>query len=461
MEKEFFLKSLKDKTIAFLGLGVSNLPLIRFFLRYGAKILACDKREADSFSSDFLKGIKSEGAVLKLGKDYLKDLEADILFRTPGMSFFSGELVKARKKGLVVTSEMEVFFDLCPCKIIGVTGSDGKTTTATIISEMLKEAGKTVHLGGNIGRPLLSIVNKIKPEDIVVAELSSFQLISMRRSPDIAVVTNIEANHLDVHKDMAEYIDAKKNIILHQNAFSKVILNFDNKLTRKLSDLARGNKLFFSRKEECKDGSFVCGEDIYFSRNKETFKIMASNEIYLAGKHNLENYLAAISALYGIVDAESIKKTAMNFKGVGHRLEFVREVKGVRYYNDSIASSPTRTIKGTLSVFPDKIILIAGGYDKKIPFNKLGEVIPRKVKILILMGQTADAIEAAVKNSPEYSKNNPEIIRVKNMEEALNLAREAAKLGDIVSLSPASASFDLYKDFVERGEHFKKIVKNF
>ncbi|MDR1467144.1 MAG: UDP-N-acetylmuramoyl-L-alanine--D-glutamate ligase [Oscillospiraceae bacterium] len=460
MEKEFFLKSLKDKTVAFLGLGVSNLPLVHFFAKYGVKILACDKHEKDFFSDQFIEELKTEGAALRLGENYLKDLNADIVFRTPGMPFFSNELNKIKKSGVVITSEMEVFFDLCPCKILAVTGSDGKTTTTTIISEMLKAAGKTVHLGGNIGKPLLSIVNKIKPQDIAVVELSSFQLISMRKSPDVAVITNIEANHLDVHKDMDEYINAKKNIILHQNAFSKAVLNFDNKLTRKLSELVRGQKLFFSRKERCKNGAFLDGNDIYFSKNKEILKIMSVKDIHLKGKHNLENYLAAVSSLYEIVNIEAMQKVAKEFEGVEHRSEFIRKINGVKYYNDSIASSPTRTIKGTLSIFPDKIILIAGGYDKKIPFDKLGEVIPQKVKVLILMGQTAENIKSAVKCSSEYSKNNPRIIKVKDMEKALSVAKSVAKSGDIVSLSPASASFDLYKDFVQRGEHFKKIVKN-
>ncbi|MDR3179040.1 MAG: UDP-N-acetylmuramoyl-L-alanine--D-glutamate ligase [Oscillospiraceae bacterium] len=456
---EQFLASVKNKNIAFCGLGISNLPLIHFFSKYGANVIACDKREINSFSKDVIKELKNENAQLNLGKNYLKNLNVDIIFRTPGIPFFSPELNKARKKGIVVTSEMEVFFDLCPCKIIGITGSDGKTTTTTIISEMLKSTKKTIHLGGNIGRPLLFRVNKIDPEDIVVVELSSFQLISMRRSPDISIVTNIEPNHLDIHKNMSEYINAKKNIILHQSAFSKTVLNLDNKTAYKFSKFIRGEKLCFSRKKICKNGAFSSESgEIFFAKNKEIIKVMNEKDIALIGKHNLENYLASITALWGIVEPDEMKKVATKFQGIEHRIEFIREIKGVKYYNDSIASNPTRTIRGILSIFPTKIILIAGGYDKNLPYNTLGETIVRKVKTLILMGQTTNAIEDSVKNSEGYEKNNPKIIKVENMKKAVDFCRKNAKSGDIIALSPASASFDSYENFSERGKHFKKLV---
>ena len=341
---------------------------------------------------------------------------------------------------------------------MGVTGSDGKTTTTTIISEILKQDGKTVHLGGNIGTPLLPQIENIGENDIAVVELSSFQLISMRRSPDVAVVTNVSPNHLDVHKDMTEYIEAKKNIILHQNAFSRAVLNMDNEITKQFGDSVRGQTLFFSSKSKCDSGAYLCDNTIYFSKNGVSEPILNIDGIRIPGKHNVENYMAAICAVFEDVSVDSIKKVAKNFSGVEHRTEFVREVDHVKYYNDSIASSPTRTICGTLSLFPQKIILISGGYDKKIPFDTLGSVIADKVKILILLGQTANKIRDAVINSSKFSPESIKIVFAKDMQEAVNIARENAVSGDIVSLSPACASFDLYENFMERGWHFKELI---
>lgn len=452
-----FLSGVASKRVAFCGIGRSNLPLIRKFADHGAAVTACDRKTEEELGEN-ARLAKEAGAELVLGENYLKNIDADILFRTPGMRFYSDEINALRRKGVVVTSEMEVFFDLCPCKIIAVTGSDGKTTTTTIISEMLKAQGKTVHLGGNIGTPLLPIVETIKSTDYAVAELSSFQLISMRKSPDIAVVTNLAPNHLDIHKDMQEYIDAKKNIFLHQGAFSRTVLNADNEITNAFSDEVRGELVQFTRTKTPYNGAFVEGSRIKYSDHGKVADIMDISDIKIPGMHNVENYLAAISAVYGIVSVENIRKVAQSFSGVAHRAEFVREIDGVKFYNDSIASSPTRTACGTLSLYDKKIILIAGGYDKKIPYEPLGAVICDKVKILILLGATAPKIENAVKSAQNYAENNPVIINVNTMEEAVLAARQNAESGDIVSMSPASASFDLYKNFEERGEHFKRIV---
>lgn len=458
---EKFFHYIKNKKIALCGIGGSHIPLVDLFLKYGAHVYVCDSRSKDQLL-DIVSDLENKGAVLRLGDSYLDNLfDMDIVFRTPGMKYYLDELVELRKRGVVVTSEMEVFFDLCPCKIFAVTGSDGKTTTTTIISEILKKSGKKVHLGGNIGRPLLPQIENISVDDVAVVELSSFQLISMRKSPDVAVVTNLAPNHLDMHKDMSEYIDSKKNIILHQNAFSKAVLNFDNEITKDFADLTRGKTLFFSRRNQITNGAWVNEEkDIIFSENEKDTKVMNASNIKLPGNHNLENYLAAICAVWGNADIESIRKVASEFSGVEHRFEFVRELNNVRYYNDSIASSPTRTISGALSLFDEKMILIAGGYDKKIPFDELGPVIVDKVKILILMGNTANKIEEAVKNASSYVEGNPLIIRACNMEQAVNEAYKHAVKGDIVAMSPACASFDLYKNFEERGRHFKELVKS-
>ncbi len=426
----------------------------------GINVIVCDKRNESKIDKNILENLKKKCTELRLGGDYLKNLEADVVIRTPGMNFLSSELIELRKQGAVVTSEMEIFFDLCPCKIIGITGSDGKTTVTSIITQMLRQQGITTHLGGNIGQPLLPKINQIKKEDIAVVELSSFQLISMRKSPEIAVVTNLSPNHLDIHKDMDEYIDAKKQILLHQNAFSKAVLNFDNDITNNMAAYVRGEICFFSRRKKQENGVWVDGNSkIIFSCQSKDYEIMDAEDIKIPGKHNLENCLAATCALWGIVDAETMKKTAQTFSGVEHRIEFVKTINGVSYYNDSIASSPTRTISGMLSLFDDKkIILIAGGYDKKNPFDELAKVIIKKVSVLILMGDSAEKIEKEVESLNEYRWDNPLIIKVNNMEEAVNVAKNHSNVGNVIALSPACASFGLYTDFEERGNHFKKIV---
>ena len=449
-----FFESIKGKKVGFIGIGTSNLPLIKLFSDKGAVVSAYDKKDFESLGENAVKA-KEYGAELVLGEDYLSKLDGDIIFRSPGTPFYRPELVALREKGVVLTSEMEVFFDLCPCKIIAITGSDGKTTTTTIISEFLKASGVNVHLGGNIGKPLLPEIESIKEDDVAVVELSSFQLISMRKSPDVAVVTNLAPNHLDIHKDMQEYVDSKKNIVLHQNAFSKAVLNLDNEIANSFSDSVRGQLAKFSVKESLANGAYLDGTTVCYGK---VTKIMDIKDIKIPGMHNVENYLAAISAVWGMVDIETIKAVAKTFGGVEHRAEFVREYYGVKYFNDSIASSPRRTALGTLSLYDEKIIIIAGGYDKHIPYEPLGPVINDKVKVLILLGDTAPKIEKAVVEAENYNENEITIINVTNMEEAVEAAVNHAEKGDIVSLSPASASFGLYKNFEERGNHFKAIV---
>lgn len=454
-----FFENIKGKRVAFIGIGTSNLPLIKLFADKGAKVTACDRQSFEKLGENAVKA-KEYGAELVLGDDYLSKIEADVVFRSPGTPFYKEELVNLRNKGVVLTSEMEVFFDLCPCKTIAVTGSDGKTTTTTIISELLKASGMNVRLGGNIGKPLLPEIESVNESDCAVVELSSFQLISMRKSPDVAVVTNLAPNHLDIHKDMQEYVDSKKNIILHQNAFSKTVLNLDNEITNDFSESVRGQLAKFSIKEKLYNGAYLDGTTICYSDYGKVTEIMDIKEIKIPGMHNVENYLAAISAVWGMVDVDTIVAVARTFGGVAHRAEFVKEYNGVKYYNDSIASSPTRTALGTLSLYDEKIIIIAGGYDKHIPYEPLGPVINDKVKVLILLGDTAPKIEKAVKEAENYNADDITIITVENMEQAVEVAVQYGEEGDIVSLSPASASFGLYKNFEERGNHFKSIVKS-
>ena len=456
MDFKQFWEEIENKKIAMCGIGISNTPLIKTFLNRGARVVACDRRTREQLGP-ICEELEKAGATLSLGEDYLKKLEVDVIFRTPGMSFNLPELIEARRRGIAVTSEMEVFFDLCPAKIFAVTGSDGKTTTTTLIAEMLKREGYTVHVGGNIGTPLLPRIDEIKATDYVVVELSSFQLISMRKSPDVAVVTNVAPNHLDIHKDMDEYVEAKKNVLLHQGAFSRTVLNYDNETTHGFCELVRGQSLGFSMESPVKNGAWLDTDGyINMCYRGISAPIMHRDDITILGDHNVANYLAAISAVWGYVGADNIRLVAKEFGGVEHRIEFVKEVKGVRYFNDSIASSPTRTIAG-LKAFDRKVILLAGGYDKQIPFEPMAPYVIDKVKLLILTGPTAEKIEKAVVEHPEFS-GQPEIIKAKDLDEAVKLAYEKSVSGDIVTLSPACASFDAFPNFAVRGNYFKELV---
>lgn len=443
-------------------MGVTQFELICLFMKKGIKTVVCDKRTEAELLQNYAKNynaLKELKVAFSLGENYMDAFDtADVIFRTPGMNFNTPQLMKARERGVVVTSEMEVFFDLCPCKIYAVTGSDGKTTSTTLISEFLKAQGKTVHLGGNIGRALLPVIETIQPDDIAVVELSSFQLISMRQSPDVAVVTNVAPNHLDVHKDMEEYVGAKTNIFRHQNAFSKTILNMDNVITNGFADQVRGELVWFSRSQPVPHGAYL-DEDGMLCRvmHGTCEKIMHQDDIKLPGMHNVENYLTAISAVGDEVDAETIHKVAVEFGGVEHRIEYVRTLDGARYYNDSIATSPTRTIAG-LDAFDRRLIVIAGGYDKNLAYKPLAPKLVEKVKVLVLLGATAPKIEQAVRECPDYAPEKIKMVHADSLEDAVNAARNEASEGDVVILSPASASFDMYLNFEQRGQHFKRIV---
>lgn len=444
---ETYFSSLPGKRIAVLGLGVSNRPLVKLLLSYGCDVTGCDRTPREKLDDQVLE-LERMGCKLSLGEDYLEGIRADLVFRTPGMHPGQPGIVKLREQGAQITSEMEVFFEVCPCRIIGVTGSDGKTTTTSLIAAMLEAAGKKVWLGGNIGTPLLPLCPEMGPEDIAVVELSSFQLMDMRRSPSVAVVTNLAPNHLDVHKDMEEYVEAKKNVFRFQGSGDLLILNGDNAITNAFT--GNGITKRFSMKKPA-DGLWL--RDGVICRGGEP--ILDSRDILLPGRHNVENYMAAILAVEGLVDKQTIVHTAKTFAGVPHRIELVRTRDGVRFYNDSIASSPSRTIAGLRS-FPEKVILIAGGYDKHIPYDCLGPEICAHVKALYLNGATASQIREAVENCQEGEK--PQILEFAGFEEAVLAAAAAAKPGDVVLMSPASAAFDQFPNFMVRGNTFKKMI---
>ena len=443
---EQYFMSLRGKRIAVLGLGVSNRPLVRLLLEFGCDVVGCDRTPREKAEQEVL-ALEAAGCKLSLGDTYLDGVEADVLFRTPGMHPGHPAIETLRAKGAQVTSEMEVFFAVCPCNLIAVTGSDGKTTTTTLISEMLKAAGKKVWLGGNIGTPLLPLVRQMQAEDYAVVELSSFQLMDMTRSPAVAVVTNLAPNHLDVHKDMEEYVDAKKNIFLFQDSTGRLVLNHDNAITDGFA--GNGTTVKFSRQ----GSAYVCLQGDLITRGGE--EVLDVKDILLPGVHNIENYMAAIAAVEGLVPDEAVRYVAKNFGGVEHRIELVRVKDGGRFYNDSIASSPSRTIAGLRS-FQEKVILIAGGYDKNIPYDVLGPEICAHVKKLFLCGATGPKIRTAVESCGE---NIPEMYDCGDFESAVRAAAAAAESGDVVLMSPASASFDQFKNFMVRGDFYKKIVK--
>ena len=447
-----FKYNVAGKNITVIGIGISNLPLIKYLVSLGANVTACDRRSAEDLGENYTE-LENLGVKFNLGDGYLNNLSGDTIFKTPGMRYDVPELLKAKKNGSIVTSEMEVFFDVCPSHIIAVTGSDGKTTTTTLIHKMMTDAGFKTWLGGNIGNPLLTDTEKMKENDWVILELSSFQLHTMRKSPEIAVITNISPNHLDMHKDYKEYIDAKKNIMLYQNEGDTLIVNADNQVTADIGKSANGAVKYFSRNGMA---------DVYLDRNiikRGIVEILNIKDIKIPGMHNVENYMAAIAAVSGLVSKEVIVNVAKTFGGVEHRIELVRTLDGVKYYNSSIDSSPNRTIN-TLRVFPNKVIMIAGGKDKGIPYDEIGPALAEHVKVLILIGATSDKIQEALDAEINKTGNGKdiEVIRATSYENAVNTARSKAHDGDVVLLSPASTSFDMFRNFEERGNLFKKIV---
>ena len=447
-----FKYNVAGKNITVIGIGISNLPLIKYLVSLGANVTACDRRSAEDLGENYTE-LEKLGVKFNLGDGYLNNLSGDMIFKTPGMRYDGPELLKAKENGSIVTSEMEVFFEVCPSHIIAVTGSDGKTTTTTLIHKMMTDAGYKTWLGGNIGNPLLTDTEKMKENDWVILELSSFQLHTMRKSPEIAVITNISPNHLDMHKDYKEYIDAKKNIMLYQNEGDTLIVNADNQVTADIGKSANGAVKYFSRNGMA---------DVYLDGNiikRGIVEILNIKDIKIPGMHNVENYMAAIAAVSGLVSKDVIVNVAKTFGGVEHRIELVRTLDGVKYYNSSIDSSPNRTIN-TLRVFPNKVIMIAGGKDKGIPYDEIGPALAEHVKVLILIGATSDKIQEALDAEINKTGNGKdiEVIRATSYENAVNTARSKAHDGDVVLLSPASTSFDMFRNFEERGNLFKKIV---
>lgn len=455
-----FNEYIRFRKVAVIGLGVSNVPLLDYLYEKKAQVTVFDERTIDEIPQDIITKINIYEFKYSFGKNCLENLKGfNIIFRSPSCLPTKPELQAEANRGAIVTTEVEMLMEMCPCKIIGVTGSDGKTTTTSMINAILQKAGYKTFLGGNIGTPLFTRLPEIKPDDIVVLELSSFQLMDMHVSPDIAVITNITPNHLNIHKDYEEYIEAKKNIFKYQDENGILILNYDNDITRNCYQEAKGKVVYFSSKTKL-DNGFIVDEDIIKECEDKVRKhILNTNEVILRGNHNFQNIATALAATKTLVDTDVAVQAIKEFKPVEHRIEFIREINDVKWYNDSASSSPTRTLSG-INAFKENIILIAGGYDKNLDYEPLAKPILDKVSTLILIGQTAEKIFDVVKNEAEKQDKKIDIYMCDSLEQTIDIAKKTAKKGDVVLFSPASASFDMFKNFADRGEKFKNLVNN-
>ena len=450
---------IRYRKVAIIGLGVSNIPLLDYLYEKKANVTIFDEREYNQLPKDVNEKISKYGFVLHFGKNCLQYLKNfNVIFRSPSCLPTKPELVEEADRGALVTTEVELLMKMCPAKIIGITGSDGKTTTTSLINSILQKAGYNTFLGGNIGTPLFTKLPEITPQDIVVLELSSFQLMGMEVSPQIAVITNITPNHLNIHKDYQEYIDAKKNIFKYQDENGLLVLNYDNEITRECAKEAHGKVIFFSSKTKL-DNGYIVDEDVIKECDDKVRKhILNTEDVILRGNHNYQNIATAIATTASLVDIETAVKAIKEFKPVEHRIEFVEEVDGVKWYNDSASSSPSRTLSG-INAFKEKIILIAGGYDKNLDYTPLAKPIVDKVKTLILIGQTSGKIYEVVKNELEEENRHLDIYMCETLEETIPIAKKNASRGDVVLFSPASASFDMFKNFADRGNKFKELVR--
>lgn len=457
---EEFNHFIAGKKVAIIGIGVSNIPLLDYFYERTAKVTVFDNRKIEDMDHEVIGKMEQYHFDYFFGENNLENLKGfDIIFRSPSAMPFIKEIEEEVERGAILTSEIEMVLKLAPCRIIGITGTEGKTTTTSIVYAIAKEAGYTCFLGGNIGKPIFTQIKDMKPEDLVILEMSSFQLMDMDISPSISLVTNIYPDHLNIHRSYEEYQEAKKNIFTHQSENGVIVLNYDNDITVSFAKEANGKVIFFSSKAKLQDGYIYDNTDgmIKYCEDGIRRHIINKNEIKLRGIHNYENICAALALTSSIADIDTQVKAIKEFKGVEHRLEFVRELEQVKYYNDSIGTSPASTIAG-LHAFDENILLIAGGSDKGLDYTEVGEAIAEKVGTLILCGPTAPKIEEATKNAFIKQEKHLQICHVTNLQEAVKLAKEKAKAGDVVLLSPASASFDAFKNFAERGEKFKEFV---
>lgn len=460
---EEFKNNINGKKIAVLGLGVSNIPAIEYLNKLGAIIYAHDQKFELTEKQEGIK--KLDNIRFYLGDMWLKDLDkVDCILRSPGVKPFLPEIENAIEKGVKLTSEIELFMEYAPCLVIGITGSAGKTTTTTLVTEILKASGYNVWTGGNIGIPLFTKLDEIKEDDIVVLELSSFQLMTMKKSPNISVVTNIYEDHLDYHRSFEEYVDAKTNIFSHQTENDICVINSDSDYKEKFENIIKEKDIksklvyFSESKLDGVSGAYLEDGIIKYVENENVEEIIHTDELMLKGNKNYLNVCTAICVVKSLVSNDIIKETLKSFKGVEHRLEYVTKKEDVEYYNDSISTTPGKAM-AALTAFDKKIILIAGGYDKNLDYTDLGKYIINAAKTVILLGNTTEKIYNAIVNDKTYEDDKMKIIKVEKLEEAVKVAKNNADKGDIVVMSPASASFDMFSSYKERGKVFKELVE--
>jgi UDP-N-acetylmuramoylalanine--D-glutamate ligase len=449
----------KGERVTIIGLGREGIALARYLSGRGAKVTVTDIKNANRLRSalDELTGLPIR---YLLGGHPREALDADTIFVSPGVPMQIRLLREAQERGIALSSETKLFFSLCPAPIIGITGSSGKTTTTALVGEILKAQGRRTFVGGNIGSPLINLVDQLKEEDSVVMELSSFQLAGLDRSPHIAALLNLSPNHLDRHESMDDYVAAKTNIVKFQGPGDHAILNADQSLTREVARLCRGQVALFSHDEQVDAGAFLDRESVVVRWKGETRTVCDVSEIRLLGPHNVDNVLAACAITAAArADIGAMRTAVTSFGGVEHRLQPVAQIGGARYYDDSIATSPQRTI-AALNSFANPIILLAGGREKHLPLEELAQLILARAKALVLFGEAAPLLEQAVldANPADRGRRLP-IYHSADMREAVLAAARLTEEGDVVLLSPACTSFDMYKDFAERGAHFQSLVR--
>ena len=473
MLHDLLCEKFSDKNIILLGFGVSNIPVAREFVRagLGMSVIVRDMKSFDDLG-EAARELADAGVRFECGIEPTKDFSCDtsraVIFRSPGIRPDAGDLTPAIESGAILTSEVEFFCEHTPARIIAVTGSDGKTTTSTLTSLILKEGykGGKVYLGGNIGTPLFPLLDEIGENDVCVLELSSFQLMTMDSRATNAAITNITPNHLNWHIDMNEYAEAKYKVCGKNTA--RLVLNATDGYCRELAGKTETPKILFSAYRDSYDaldargakGIFLRDGGIILSDGETEELLLKSSDINIPGVHNIENYMTATALTYGIAEKDAVVRVAKTFGGVAHRLELVREKNGVKYYNSSIDSSPTRTI-AALSTFSNKPTLIVGGRGKKTPYDGLARELYLRAGAVIVTGETADEVsEALASVASDYPDSELKIFREEDFEACVKLAESITPSGSAVVLSPAATSFDKFKNFAERGEVFKNIVKN-
>ncbi len=448
------MEKLKNQKVGVLGLGDENIALVKYLIEQNANVVVCDKQSREELG-EYYREVKNLPVQFRLGPHYLDHLDDfKTVFRTPGLPYLDKKIQEAQKAGVEISSQTKLFFMLCPCPIIGITGTKGKGTTTALIGEILKYAGKDVYLGGNIGKPPISFIDKLNKDNLVVLELSSFQLQDLEKSPHIAVVLDIKIDHLDYHQDEAEYIEAKLNIVRFQTKDDFAVINADYLTSIEFASSTAAKIWWFSRRKTVDIGSFLLHDKLILRTEDKETEIIALNQIQLRGAHNIENIAAAATASFlAGADLGAIKTAVKDFKGLEHRLEFIREARGVKFYNDSFSTTPETTIAAIQS-FKEPIILLLGGSEKGSDYQELGKIISQsKVKMIIPIGLTARRIVKEVVN------NDIKIIdEIQSMTEAIKIVQENARPGEVVLLSPASASFDRFKNYKERGKIFKAEV---